>query len=79
MPQQWISRRSTHFDRIWSEKMETILSAIRPSMTQAWTILVVWLALQIPLGMLAGKAIKYGMLVPAAGSMPPERIESWTA
>jgi hypothetical protein len=36
-------------------------------MTQAWTILVVWLALQIPLGMLAGKAIKYGMLVPAAG------------
>ena len=47
--------------------METILSAIRPSMTQAWTILVVWLALQIPLGVLAGKAIKYGMLVPAAG------------
>jgi hypothetical protein len=41
--------------------------ANRLSMTQAWTILVVWLALQIPLGMLAGKAIKYGMLVPAAG------------
>jgi hypothetical protein len=28
-------------------------------MTLMWTILVVWLALQLPLGMLVGKSIKW--------------------
>jgi hypothetical protein len=30
-------------------------------MTTMWTIILVWLALQLPLGMLIGKWIKFGM------------------
>ena len=29
-------------------------------MTTMWTIILVWLALQLPLGVLIGKAIKFG-------------------
>ena len=29
-------------------------------MTMMWTIILVWLALQLPLGMLIGKWIKFG-------------------
>jgi hypothetical protein len=30
-------------------------------MTLVWTIIAAWLALQLPLGMLVGKSIKFGM------------------
>jgi len=30
------------------------------TMTVMWTIIVVWLAIQLPLGILVGKTIKFG-------------------
>jgi len=30
-------------------------------MTIMWTIIIAWLALQLPLGMLIGKSIRFGM------------------
>jgi hypothetical protein len=36
-------------------------------MTLIWTILIAWLALQLPLGILLGKSIELGMGEPATG------------
>src|SRR5215470_10682444 len=43
-------------------------------MTLTWTIIIAWLALQLPLVMLAGKCIKLGMGEPPVPARPVPRV-----
>jgi len=47
-------------------------------MTLTWTMVAIWLALQVPLGMLVGKSVKLGMEEPMAARkpLPPRRRAS---
>jgi hypothetical protein len=39
-------------------------------MTQRWTIIILWLAIQVPLGILLGRCIKLGMAAPVRRCAP---------
>ncbi len=39
-------------------------------MTVTWTIIIAWLAIQVPLGVLIGKTIKFGAVGRAKKSAP---------
>ena len=53
-----------------------LLHGTRPSleryvnMTAMWTIIIAWLAIQLPLGILIGKTIKFGTVEPAKVRSP---------
>ena len=40
------------------------------NMTAMWTIIIAWLAIQLPLGILIGKTIKFGTVEPAKVRSP---------
>jgi len=52
-----------------SAKLRTILWRYQ-CVTLTWTMVAIWLALQVPLGMLVGKSIKLGMEEPMAARKP---------
>jgi hypothetical protein len=47
------------------------------TMTVTWTIIVVWLAIQLPLGILIGKVIKFGTGVTAMRSPSIDQGVVW--
>jgi hypothetical protein len=46
-----------------------IATGLRTDELMSTIIIIAWLALQMPLGMLIGKSIRLGMVAPAAGTI----------
>lgn len=69
----WLVSRSTiHFETGWMTCCtEHRLSLKRyVTMTVTWTIIIAWLAIQVPLGVLIGKTIKFGTIGHAKKNAP---------